>query len=205
MLRAVVLIALCSVAPWAIPEAAAQSTVECHSRDYQYDECWAGSLRQPQLIHQMSGSPCILNRSWGYNPRSGYIWVAQGCQAVFADVGGYHHGRGDRFDANARQYDDRGHDSGAVVAGAVLGALLAGAVSSHDSHRHSTSNRSSSGDYSGCHGDGCRVDNPDRASNDAIDTRPQFDKDGNPNFDTHGNYQGCHGMGCLVDNPDAQN
>ncbi|MEN5106057.1 hypothetical protein ACFW0F_09245 [Brucella anthropi] len=35
-----------------------------------------------------------------------------------------------------------------------------------------------------------------------IDTRPQFDKDGNPNFDTQGNYVGCHGVGCEVDNPD---
>jgi hypothetical protein len=34
-----------------------------------------------------------------------------------------------------------------------------------------------------------------------IDTRPQFDKDGNPNFDTEGNYIGCHGVGCEVDNP----
>ncbi len=36
----------------------------------------------------------------------------------------------------------------------------------------------------------------------AIDSRPQYDKDGNPNFDTQGNYQGCHGIGCQVDNPD---
>ena len=35
-----------------------------------------------------------------------------------------------------------------------------------------------------------------------IDDRPQYDKDGNPNFDTKGNYQGCHGIGCEVDNPD---
>lgn len=36
-----------------------------------------------------------------------------------------------------------------------------------------------------------------------VDTRPSYDKDGNPNFDTQGNYQGCNGPGCLVDNPDA--
>lgn len=35
-----------------------------------------------------------------------------------------------------------------------------------------------------------------------IDTRPQFDRQGNPNFDTRGNYIGCHGMGCEVDQPD---
>lgn len=42
-----------------------------------------------------------------------------------------------------------------------------------------------------------------RRQNNSIDSTPQFDKDGNPNFDTQGNYQGCHGVGCLVDNPDA--
>lgn len=36
-----------------------------------------------------------------------------------------------------------------------------------------------------------------------IDSRPQFDKNGNPNFNTQGDYIGCHGLGCLVDNPDA--
>ncbi|MHC1551001.1 hypothetical protein [Phyllobacterium sp. K27] len=40
------------------------------------------------------------------------------------------------------------------------------------------------------------------AGSSIIDDRPQYDKDGNPNFDTQGNYQGCHGIGCEVDNPD---
>lgn len=40
------------------------------------------------------------------------------------------------------------------------------------------------------------------SNNQNIDTRPQFDKQGNPNFDSQGNYQGCHGIGCQVDNPD---
>ena len=37
---------------------------------------------------------------------------------------------------------------------------------------------------------------------DAIDPTPQFDAQGNPNFDTHGNYIGGHGDGVLVDPPD---
>lgn len=181
----------------------AQSTVECHSIDYQYSECWAGPLRSPQLVHQISGSACIVNRSWGYNRRSGYIWVAQGCSGVFADIDSYHHGRGDTYDPGARSYSDRGHDTGAVVAGAVLAALIAGAAEGSD-HRHSTSNvNRTHSSYSGCHGVGCMVDNPDRDSNQDIDPRPSFDRQGNPNFDTQGNWQGCHGVGCLVDNPDG--
>lgn len=182
------------------PPALADGTVECHSRNYQYGECWAGPLRQPQLIHQISSSPCILNRTWGYNPNSKYVWVAQGCSGVFADIGGYHHGRGDTFDAGARQYDHRGHDVGSVVAGAVIGALIEGMADDHGKHHHTTSNYRDDGGYNGCHGVGCLVDNPD----EAIDTRPQFDKEGNPNFDVHGNYQGCHGAGCLVDDPDSE-
>jgi hypothetical protein len=39
-------------------------------------------------------------------------------------------------------------------------------------------------------------------SDGTIDTRPQFDRQGNPNFDTRGRYIGCHGVGCAVDQPD---
>ncbi|TPN48230.1 MULTISPECIES: hypothetical protein [unclassified Mesorhizobium] len=48
-----------------------------------------------------------------------------------------------------------------------------------------------------------RNDLQSTASPSVIDNRPQYDKDGNPNFDTQGNYIGCHGIGCQVDNPDA--
>lgn len=56
-------------------------------------------------------------------------------------------------------------------------------------------------DYDGCHGEGCLVDPV--TDDDTIDPRPQFDAEGNPNFDEDGNYIGCHGLGCEVDNPDA--
>jgi hypothetical protein len=56
--------------------------------------------------------------------------------------------------------------------------------------------------YDGCHGTGCLVDRPDERRTAAMDTRPQFDREGNPNFDTQGNYQGCRGIGCEVDTPD---
>ncbi|WP_273728508.1 DUF3011 domain-containing protein [Brucella gallinifaecis] len=197
MLRYVLIASLALGSSWVISDAHAQATVECQSRHYQYGECWAGPLSKPQLIHQTSGSPCILNRTWGYNPRSKYIWVAQGCSGIFADVGGYHHGRGDTFDPNARMYDHRGHDAGAVVGGAVLGALIEGMAQDQHNRRHTTSNYRADDGYNGCHGVGCMVDNPD----EEIDNRPQFDKRGEPNFDVHGNYQGCHGAGCLVDDP----
>lgn len=75
-------------------------------------------------------------------------------------------------------------DVGALIVGGVVGALLAnGDRGSHRSDNY----------YS----------RPRPRQNDRwIDPTPQFDRDGNPNFDTHGNYQGCHGAGCMVDNPD---
>ncbi len=175
--------------------AKADVTVECHSRNYQYDECHAAKLKKPQLVHQISSSACILNNSWGFNPKTRYIWVANGCAGVFADVGGYHHGRGDTFDPGARQYGDRGHDLGAVAGGIILGALIQGATR-HNGHSHATSNVSQGSGYNGCHGLGCIVDDPATAE---VDGTPQFDTNGEPNFDTEGNYQGCHGIGCLVD------
>jgi hypothetical protein len=48
---------------------------------------------------------------------------------------------------------------------------------------------------------GCDVDDPDERDR-TVDDRPQYDREGNPNFDTQGNYQGCHGIGCEVDTPD---
>ncbi|SFU23038.1 hypothetical protein [Mesorhizobium sp. YR577] len=56
-------------------------------------------------------------------------------------------------------------------------------------------------DYDGCHGTGCLVDRPAKRDR-TIDNRPQFDRNGNPNFDTRGRYIGCHGIGCQVDDPD---
>lgn len=200
MLKYLAIPAIAIGLPLLASEAKAQSTVECHSVGYQYDECFAGPLKRPQLIHQISGSSCILNRTWGYNPNSKYIWVAQGCSGVFADVGGYHHGRGDTFDHDARTYDHHGHDVGGVVAGIVVDALVKGMTESNGrNHHHTTSNYHGNSGYSGCHGVGCLVDDPDEVT----DNRPQFDSRGEPNFDTQGNYQGCHGVGCLVDDPDG--
>lgn len=178
------------------------ATVECHSVRYEYSECRA-PLRSPQLIHQISGSSCILNRTWGFDRRRQRLWVDQGCSGVFADVGGYHHGSSGTFDPGSRRYDDRGRDMGLLVLGSIAGAALA----SSDRHEHYPNYRSDTssyahGGYDGCHGMGCLVDPPNNdGGSDDIDKRPSFDKQGNPNFDTQGNWIGCHGAGCGVDPP----
>lgn len=55
--------------------------------------------------------------------------------------------------------------------------------------------------YDGCRGTGCLVDRPHKRDR-RIDDRPQYDRNGNPNFDTRGRYIGCRGLGCKVDDPD---
>lgn len=44
---------------------------------------------------------------------------------------------------------------------------------------------------------GCTTDDQ------TFDNRPQFDRNGNPNFDSRGRYIGCHGIGCMVDTPSS--
>ncbi|HQX92866.1 MAG TPA: DUF3011 domain-containing protein [Thermomonas sp.] len=56
-------------------------TFRCESNDNRYNECAANVRAGVQLVRQLSSSPCIQGRSWGYG-RNG-IWVAQGCRAEF--------------------------------------------------------------------------------------------------------------------------
>lgn len=76
---------------WVAP-ASAKDTVECLSKSYKYNECYARSLEKPVLIYQSSNADCIMNRTWGFSPRDNYIWVDKGCSGVFASSGGYHYG-----------------------------------------------------------------------------------------------------------------
>lgn len=53
----------------------------CESNDGRTRECAANTRAGVQLVRQISSSPCIQGRTWGYG-RNG-IWVAQGCRAEF--------------------------------------------------------------------------------------------------------------------------
>ena len=47
---------------WTAP-AFAKDTVECLSKSYKYNECYAGPLDNPVLIYQSSNADCIMNRT----------------------------------------------------------------------------------------------------------------------------------------------
>ena len=55
--------------------------VVCESRDSRYRHCPAVIRREVRLIRQTSSTPCVHNRSWGYD-RNG-VWVDRGCRAEF--------------------------------------------------------------------------------------------------------------------------
>jgi len=92
-------------------------TVECASRDFHYRHCRIKTYGDVSLERQISNTPCIRGRTWGYD-RHG-IWVDEGCHAIFRV-------RDDRRDR------DRDRDSDSDAATAVLGALLGSAVTDRD-------------------------------------------------------------------------
>lgn len=58
-------------------------SVTCKSRDYGFSACaWRPQYGYPQLIEQISQTPCVEGRSWGYDRTRG-LWVNRGCEARF--------------------------------------------------------------------------------------------------------------------------
>ncbi|MGH8032567.1 MAG: DUF3011 domain-containing protein [Luteimonas sp.] len=56
--------------------------LRCESNDKRSHQCAADVRRGVSLQRQLSGSPCIEGRTWGWN--RGGVWVDQGCRAEFA-------------------------------------------------------------------------------------------------------------------------
>lgn len=79
--------AAAALAALAAGPVAAQTFVQCESREYQYQFCPIpqGATRVV-LAEQRSRSACIEGRSWGWDRRG--IWVSSGCEGVF-DVAVY--------------------------------------------------------------------------------------------------------------------
>jgi hypothetical protein len=59
-------------------------TIQCESKDNRYRTCsWDWNAGTPFLFDQLSNTPCVRGRSWGYDARQRLLWVDQGCRAVF--------------------------------------------------------------------------------------------------------------------------
>lgn len=74
----------------------------CESRDNRTSHCRADTRGGVRIVRQLSDSPCIQGRSWGYD-NSG-IWVSRGCRAEFVvgAGGGYYPGPGQDYGRTVR-------------------------------------------------------------------------------------------------------
>lgn len=110
--------ALCA---FAFPETAGADTITCESRSNNYQQCRIDTRGGVTLQTQLSRSPCTRHSTWGYNDR--FVWVSNGCRAVFRVGSDYH------------ESDDSSDDAAAAIAGIALLAL--GAAAAHEAHeRH---------------------------------------------------------------------
>lgn len=67
--------------------------VDCSSRGYNYQRCEV-PWRDARIVRQLSDTQCVRGRTWGFDPRGGFIWVDRGCSARFVEGGGGGHGYG---------------------------------------------------------------------------------------------------------------
>ena len=73
---------LIAVSPSRLAGQATGTSVQCESRDGSYQRCPAANTwRGARLIKQLSSSPCIQGRTWGFDRDA--IWVNNGCRGVF--------------------------------------------------------------------------------------------------------------------------
>ncbi|GAB2501851.1 hypothetical protein GCM10027084_15240 [Pseudoxanthomonas sangjuensis] len=63
----------------------------CESIDNRQRYCSADTRGGVQLVRQLSKSPCVRGRTWGYD-RNG-VWVSNGCRAEFRSGGGGYGGQ----------------------------------------------------------------------------------------------------------------
>lgn len=61
--------------------ASAEQTIRCRSDNYEYQHCPTRQPGRVRLVQQISKSPCIEGRTWGYDRRG--VWVNHGCAAEF--------------------------------------------------------------------------------------------------------------------------
>ena len=59
----------------------AVSTVRCESDDHRSRHCRADTRGGVSLSRQLSRTPCVQGRNWGWD--DGGVWVSQGCRAEF--------------------------------------------------------------------------------------------------------------------------
>ena len=99
-----------------------QNTIRCSSDDGDRHHCAANVRAGVQLSRQISGSPCVRNRSWGTDQNG--IWVDKGCRAEFV-TGNAYSGNGQTVRCNSDD-GDRHYCNASVSGGVQLSRQISG-------------------------------------------------------------------------------
>lgn len=109
----------------ALWDMAGGTTITCSSDDGGRRYCDADTRGGVQLLRQISGSPCELNRTWGYDARG--IWVDRGCRAEFQSGGsGYPRGDVRTLTCSSNDEDERKHCPADTTGGVRLVRQISG-------------------------------------------------------------------------------
>ena len=106
------------------------AAVTCSSDDGERHYCAADTRGGVQLLRQISGSPCEMNRTWGYDARG--IWVDRGCRAEFQSSGGNTEGYyrnppvARRLTCSSNDEDERKHCPTDTTGGVRLARQISG-------------------------------------------------------------------------------
>lgn len=119
------------------PPLAADQTVRCASRNYQYQHCSIPDHGYVRLQRQHSRTDCHQGRNWDYDRRG--IWVDEGCDADFLVETRYHTDGHD---------DHKGEKAVAAAAAIALIAAAAVARSRNDDDHHNSDDEYRHGGHS---------------------------------------------------------
>jgi len=83
-----------------LPASAEERQITCESPRKGENYCRTRTQGRVDLVDQLSSTPCIKGRTWGYDDSG--IWVRNGCRAVFRTGGERHWGGGGGSDGQDR-------------------------------------------------------------------------------------------------------
>jgi hypothetical protein len=67
-----------------VGQSSGRYSVTCSSENGRRQNCgWDRKRGTPSLLETLSKSPCVSGKSWGYDKKTGNLWVDEGCRARF--------------------------------------------------------------------------------------------------------------------------
>lgn len=67
-----------------VGESSGAYSVTCSSENGRRTNCtWDRKRGTPSVLETLSKSPCVSGKSWGYDKKTGGLWVDEGCRARF--------------------------------------------------------------------------------------------------------------------------